>query len=273
MRRTILLADDSPTIRRLVTQTFADANFRLVEVNNGDAAIRSFEEVRPDVVLADIYMPGRNGYQVCSYIRGHSELGRTPVVLLVGAFEAFDEDTANQAGATASITKPFEPAALIELVKSIMPTRTVAREHEPEHETVAQPRTERAEPHPAPVLAEPVQPKTETVQPHPVEVRLEQVQVPVAPVDSESFVPPPRQAVPEDPEDLLGLELLFPQETPTTTSVSAISPALTEEAIDRIVDRVIRKLSTQVIESIAWDVVPDITEKIVREELKRVHES
>src|SRR5262245_27062863 len=124
MRRTILVADDSPTIRRLVTQIFADGNFRIVEVNNGDAAIRSFEEIRPSVVLADIYMPGKNGYQVCAYIRSHSELSKTPVVLLVGAFEAFDEDTAKQAGATASITKPFEPGALIDLVKSVMPRKT-----------------------------------------------------------------------------------------------------------------------------------------------------
>src|SRR5207237_9428896 len=108
MRRTILLADDSPTIRRLINHTFADANFRIVEVNNGDAAIRSFEEVRPSVVLADIHMPGKNGYQVCAYIRSHSELSKTPVVLLVGAFEAFDQDTAKQAGATESIKKPVE---------------------------------------------------------------------------------------------------------------------------------------------------------------------
>src|SRR5262245_43945972 len=120
MRRTILLADDSPTIRRLVTQTFADANYKIVEVNNGDAAVKTFEQVRPDVVLADIYMPGRNGYQVCAYIRSHSQLGKTPVILLVGAFEAFDEDTARQAGATASITKPFEPRALIEMVRTVI---------------------------------------------------------------------------------------------------------------------------------------------------------
>src|SRR5262249_29799540 len=120
MRRTILLADDSPTIRRLVIHTFADANFRIVEVNNGDAAIKTFDEVRPSVVLTDIYMPGKNGYQVCAYVRGHSELSWTPVVLLVGAFDAFDENAAKQAGATASITKPFEPRALVELVTSVL---------------------------------------------------------------------------------------------------------------------------------------------------------
>ena len=65
MRQTILLADDSPTIQRLVTHTFADTRFDIVTVSNGDAAIRKFDEIEPDVVLADIYMPGKNGYEVC----------------------------------------------------------------------------------------------------------------------------------------------------------------------------------------------------------------
>ncbi len=214
MRRTILLADDSPTIRRLVTQTFADGDFEIVSVSNGEAAIKKFDEVRPSVVLADIYMPGKNGYEVCSYIRNHPTLGTTPVVLLVGAFDAFDEENAKQAGATANITKPFEPGALTELVLSILPA-------------------EAAPPAPqAPVVAEKVQ---------------------------------------ED-SDLLGLGEIFHDEEPAAAAFTGPAGSMTEEEIDRIADRVIQKLSTQVIESIAWDVVPDITEKVVREELKRLHE-
>src|SRR5215831_1840179 len=226
MRRTILVADDSPTIRRLVTQTFADGNFRIIEVNNGDAAIKSFEEVRPDVVLADIYMPGRNGYQVCTYIRKHPQLGQTPVVLLVGAFDAFDDNAAKQAGATASITKPFEPTALIDLVTSVMPTDV------PE--------------------IEPQSPREPVPVPEPV-------------VETVEAADPPAKAVPAAPEseDLLGLESIFKNEA------SASAAGITEKDIDRIVDRVIQRLSTKVIESIAWEVVPDITERIVREEMKR----
>src|SRR5262245_55364659 len=121
MRRTILLADDSPTIRKLVTQTFADGDFDVVSVSNGDAAIKALEEKKPSVILADIYMPGKNGYEVCKYVRNHPQLRTTPVVLLVGAFDAFDENTAKQSGATANITKPFEPGSLIELVMSVLP--------------------------------------------------------------------------------------------------------------------------------------------------------
>src|SRR5688500_19142912 len=121
MRRTILLADDSPTIRKLVTQTFAESDFDVVSVSNGDAAIKTFEETRPAVVLADVYMPGKNGYEVCKYIRNHSQRSVTPVVLLVGAFDAFDAEAAKQLGATANIKKPFEPGSLIDIVMSLVP--------------------------------------------------------------------------------------------------------------------------------------------------------
>jgi CheY-like chemotaxis protein len=231
MQQTILLADDSPTIRRLVTQTFADADFRIVEVNNGDAAIRSFEEVRPNVVLADIYMPGKNGYQVCAYVRSHSEMGRTPVVLLVGAFEAFDEDTAKQAGATASITKPFEPGALIELVKSILPSQA-DEQFDESHAAVPN----------------------------------EQVHAELQPVAAtQSPVQPEADAPAAEPDDLFGLATIFKEPAPPPAAA-----AITEQDIDRIADRVIQRVSSQVIENIAWEIVPDITEKIVREELKRV---
>src|SRR5438094_1193934 len=120
MKRTILLADDSPTIRRLVRQTFAEGSYEIVEVSNGEAAIKRLDEVRPSIVLADIYMPGKNGYEVCSHVRNHPTLRDIPVILLVGAFDAFDEETAKQSGATANITKPFEPGALIELVRSLL---------------------------------------------------------------------------------------------------------------------------------------------------------
>jgi CheY-like chemotaxis protein len=236
MKGTILLADDSPTIRRLVTQTFADANFRIVEVNNGDAAIRSFEEVRPSIVLADIYMPGKNGYQVCAYIRSHSELGKTPVVLLVGAFEAYDEDTAKQAGATASITKPFEPSALIDMVKSIL-----SGEFAPAADAEAAGVSIAAAPEPHMHHA-PGPPPATVPAPAPA---------PVAAARAES-----------DTEDLMGLHSIFKEEPVSAATIG-------EDDIDRIADRVIQRISRQVIESIAWDVVPDITEKVVREELKR----
>jgi CheY-like chemotaxis protein len=224
MRRRILVADDSPTIRRLVKQTFDDAEFEVIEVSNGDAAIKSLDEVTPDVVLADIYMPGKNGYQVCSYIRSQPRLAQIPVVLLFGAFDAFDEESASRAGATANVTKPFEPGALVDLVKSILIPETEA--------------TSRPE--------EQVSPFVDPTAPA--------VDEPPDSVQAESH---------EEVEDILGLNTLFKEPQSSRTA------GLTDEEIDKIADRVIQRISAEAIANIAWDVVPDIAEKIVREELKR----
>src|SRR5437868_4975385 len=247
MRRTILLADDSPTIRRLVRQTFAEGSYEIVEVSNGEAAIKRLDEVRPSIVLADIYMPGKNGYEVCSHVRNHPTLGDIPVVLLVGAFDAFDEEVARQSGATANITKPFEPGALIELVKSLAPV-----EEEPEPEPVQMP-------------VQMIDEEDRVAEPEPeIELKLEE-KTP-APAPEPTPVPVPPSSAPPASEDLLGLETIFKDEPEAAGGI-------TEEDIDRIADRVIQRLSAQVIESIAWDIVPDITEKIVREELTRSDES
>ena len=75
----------------------------------------------PQIGVSKRIMPGKNGYEVCTYVRNHPQLKATPVILLVGAFDAFDEATAKQSGATANITKPFEPGSLIDLVMSLLP--------------------------------------------------------------------------------------------------------------------------------------------------------
>ena len=292
MKRLILLADDSPTIQRLVTQMFVGGEFDVVSVSNGDAAIRKFEEIHPDHVLADIYMPGKNGYEVCAAIKKHPELGETPVVLLAGAFDAFAEGTANQAGAAAHITKPFEPQALLSLVSSLAPTvsgrKPAAERTAPEEKSAPTPPPAsapptRSEPEPAPVpQMEPALEKLTLVSSEPPAPPLEPVQAEPARMAASTaygLIPPkvdtppvdlPAENVPEktpekpalaDGGDLLGLQDLF-KPAPTAATVS-------DAEIDRIADRVIKKLSTQVIESVAWDVVPEITAKVLREELKR----
>jgi CheY-like chemotaxis protein len=262
MRQTILLADDSPTIQRLVNQTFADTRFDIVTVNNGDAAIRKFDEIQPDVVLADIYMPGKNGYEVCAHVRGHATLSGTPVILLVGAFDAFDEAIANRAGAAAHITKPFEPRALVELVTSRAPATTRTRKPATEDQPVkAEPEISQSEPVNTMAAAVPVQ-ILETATPSvpaekPAEKKIER------PVETAS-----NSSVISDNADILGLANLFP---PNATTQESTAARLSEEEIDRIADRVIRKLSAQAVESIAWDVVPDIAVKVLRDELKKTN--
>jgi CheY-like chemotaxis protein len=118
MPKTLLLADDSVTIQKVVGISFANEDFVLETVDNGDAAVERAAEIRPDIVLADVVMPGKSGYEVCEAIKANPDLAGVPVLLLTGTFEAFDEDRARQAGADGHITKPFEAQALVDAVKA-----------------------------------------------------------------------------------------------------------------------------------------------------------
>jgi CheY-like chemotaxis protein len=118
MPKTLLLADDSVTIQKVVGISFANEDVALLTVDNGDDAIARVREARPDIVLADVVMPGMNGYEVCEAIKSDPELRHTPVLLLTGTFEAFDEERAARVGADGHITKPFEAQALVDQVNA-----------------------------------------------------------------------------------------------------------------------------------------------------------
>jgi CheY-like chemotaxis protein len=118
----ILLADDSITIQKVVSLTFADEGIEVVAVSNGEMAARRLEEVNPDLVLADIFMPGKNGYELCEAIKTDSKFCKVPVVLLVGAFEPFDQVEARRVQADAHLTKPFESRTLVETVRKLLGT-------------------------------------------------------------------------------------------------------------------------------------------------------
>src|SRR5258707_3079418 len=129
MAKKILLADDSITIQKVVELTFSDGDYEVVAVNNGAKAIQKLSEMRPDIILSDIIMPEKNGYEVCEFVKSHPELRTIPVVLLTGTFEPFDPDRADKAGCDAVVTKPFESQSLIhrveeliEQARSIVPT-------------------------------------------------------------------------------------------------------------------------------------------------------
>ncbi len=116
----ILLADDSITIQKVVNLTFAEEGIEVVAVSNGDQAERKLAEFRPDLVLADIFMPGKNGYELCETIKQNPQFSNVPVVLLVGAFEPFDQNEAKRVGADDQLTKPFESRKLVETVRRLI---------------------------------------------------------------------------------------------------------------------------------------------------------
>src|SRR5512134_1592763 len=120
MPKNLLLADDSITIQKVVGITFANEDVKVTAVDNGEDAIARARELKPDVILADVVMPRKNGYEVCEAVKSDPALRHIPVLLLAGTFEAFDEARARQAKADGHIAKPFESQALINRVKEIV---------------------------------------------------------------------------------------------------------------------------------------------------------
>ena len=117
----ILIADDNSNIQKMVTLALHDAGIEVVSVSNGGAAIRSLPDTLPDLVLADVFMPVRNGYEVCEFIKHDTRFSQVPVVLLVGAFDPLDETEAQRVSADGILKKPFiPPDPLINLVKALL---------------------------------------------------------------------------------------------------------------------------------------------------------
>src|SRR5216683_2118685 len=117
----ILVADDNSNVQKTVSLALADLGVEVVAVNNGDAAVRKLADISPDLVLADIFMPVRNGYEVCEFVKKDSRFSHVPVVLLVGAFDPLDEREAQRVGADGILKKPFVPPdPLIMMVKTLL---------------------------------------------------------------------------------------------------------------------------------------------------------
>ena len=116
----VLLADDSITIQKVVGIIFANEDYELTVVDNGNAALEKAREIKPDVVLVDALMPGKTGYEVCQEIRRDPLLKNTPLLLMTGAFEPFDEEKGRQSGADDFISKPFESQNLIDATNRLI---------------------------------------------------------------------------------------------------------------------------------------------------------
>ena len=123
MPHKLLLADDSVTIQRVIELTFAGEDVEVIAVGDGQKAIDRIGTDRPDIVLTDIGMPERNGYEVAEFVKTHPDLKHIPVVLLTGAFESVDEERVRAIGCDGWLVKPFEPQLVINRVRDLLQGR------------------------------------------------------------------------------------------------------------------------------------------------------
>jgi CheY-like chemotaxis protein len=116
----LLIADDSNTIQKVFERTFPPEEFTLSFANNGEEALTKARTDKPNVIIADINMPAKNGFEVCEELKKDPALRGIPILLLIGILDDFDEDEGRRVGADGFIIKPFESNAAISKVREAL---------------------------------------------------------------------------------------------------------------------------------------------------------
>jgi CheY-like chemotaxis protein len=209
----ILLADDSTHAQRMGAKILSAEGFEVTTVSNGKAAIDSFKKAVPDLVIADVFMPGRNGYEVCQHVKTTDELKHIPVLLIIGAMEPYDPDEGQKAGADGVITKPLESSNLVTTVKGLIEAS--------KHFSPAKPKPKKEKPKEAEVVTTAPDPYAPVVE-DPAWAEAEEEIITTNPRQEEIVIP---QAISQQPVGMLS-ELLEPAET------DALEPVIPEPLPD-----------------------------------------
>jgi CheY-like chemotaxis protein len=123
---TIYFIDDSATMREVIKIAFRRENINVVACHDAALALVEIEKTRPDIVITDVIMPDKDGYDVCQYIKSHPDLAKTPVVLMSGVVNRAVAEKAFAVKADELLRKPFQPQDLIARVKHLLKPGAVA---------------------------------------------------------------------------------------------------------------------------------------------------
>src|SRR5579863_8646513 len=117
---TVYFIDDSATMREVIKIAFRRENINVVACQDAGSALIEIEKARPDVVITDVIMPEKDGYDVCQFIKNHPALSRTPVILMSGVVNRAVAEKAFSVKADELLRKPFQPQDLITRVKHLL---------------------------------------------------------------------------------------------------------------------------------------------------------
>jgi CheY-like chemotaxis protein len=124
----VLVADDNRNIQKVVTLALKDQGIEVIAVGHGEAAVKQLAQVMPDLILADVFMPVRNGYEVCEYVKNNEQFAHIPVVLLFGAYDPIDQKDVMRVRADGTLKKPFEQLSeLTSVVQAMLKKAEAAR--------------------------------------------------------------------------------------------------------------------------------------------------
>jgi CheY-like chemotaxis protein len=259
----ILVADDSVTIHKIVRLAFSAEDVVVEAVSSGDAALDFMNTYKPDIVLADVNMPGCNGYEVCARIKEDAQFSHIPVILLVGTFEAFDEAEASRVRCDKHLTKPFDTEELIQTVYSL----TEYPEMFQKIDIVGAPTVEDTSTNDAKVINH-----TPTAE----SSKHLSVRGDIDPHIWDSFVGSERVL---DLFDAPSISKLRPAKTDVSKTLGGAKASLpkggqiSEDFLESVADRVVRRMSSDIIREVAWEVVPELSEDIIRRTIKEQNKS
>ena len=145
----ILLADHSPHAQRMGERILRDEGFEVVTVTDGETALLRLKDLAPDLILAEISLPSRSGYEICEYVKTSGKFPQTRVLLTAGPVAAFDDARARAAGSDGFVRKPFEASVLLDTVQPLI--------EKPEANAIPQ-RAPEVKPAALPALQAPAQP-------------------------------------------------------------------------------------------------------------------
>ena len=121
----ILLADDSSHAQRMGERILTEEGYQVVSITDGETAVLRLADVDPDLVIADVFLPGRSGFDLCRYVKTHHR--HTRVILTAGLLEKLDEEEARQAGCDAVLRKPFEASLVMQTIRPLAQEAQLAR--------------------------------------------------------------------------------------------------------------------------------------------------
>ena len=116
----ILVVDDEEHIAELISYNLTSNGYKVITANNGIDAIKLAIEEKPSLILLDLMIPGKDGYDVCKEVRGNSEVKNIPIIMLTAKSEELDKILGLELGADDYITKPFSVRELLARVKAVL---------------------------------------------------------------------------------------------------------------------------------------------------------
>jgi DNA-binding response OmpR family regulator len=126
VRPKILICDNERPLRSLVRGALALGDYEIAEARDGDESVEVAREFEPDLIVLDVMMPGRTGFEVLEELRTDARFAETPVVLLTARTQAADREAADSAGADRFLPKPFSPLELLSIVEELLEQRSAA---------------------------------------------------------------------------------------------------------------------------------------------------